>query len=657
MCLYLATIRTAVTSSRAPGIAKNSRKSGAGDQHSEPGLVAREPRQHIDPPEAAPRRMEQELREFEKNAPVAMHLIGLDGIILRANRAELDLLGYSAHEYVGHHIAEFHAGGDMADAILQRFRAGEELRDYEAQLRCKDGSIKHVLISSNVLRDDGNVAHARCFTRDITDRKQAEQALRRQIDLFAALVEHIPDIVSRLDRDLRYIYTSPAVTAITGRPAHEYIGKPRTNAGVPPEFAQAREYLSRKVLETGQERSLEFPIHTPAGERFLECRLIPEFAPDGSVESLMTLTRDVTQRKRAEEALRQSEERWRFMAESMPQKIFTAAPSGALDYVNRQWTDFTSLSFEQIKDSAWTRLVHPDDIEQTERLWSESIATGKTMRCVHRLLRGDGAYRWHLSRAQAMRDSAGQVVMWIGSNTDIDEEKEIEARLRRVNAELEQFAHSVSHDLQEPIRSVSAYSQLLAQRYSNVLDEKAREYLQFVAGGAQRMQMLVKDLLAYATSACIEEEPEEKVNAADALGKALSNLSEAIRETGAEVSYSGLPALRVREAQLVQLFQNLVGNAIKYRKDEEAPRIRVEAQRRGAYWQISVADNGIGIDPEYREKVFGIFKRLHDQAKYSGTGIGLAICKRIVGLNGGRIWVESEGPGKGSTFFFTLPCA
>ena len=603
------------------------------------------------------RRSERELADFFDNAPMGLYWVGPDGIILRANRAELNLLGYSPDEYIGHHIAEFHADEDVIRDILRRLQAGEELQDYEARLRCKDSSIKHVLMSSNVLWEDGQLIHSRCFTRDITERKRAEESLLRQTDQFMTLVERIPDIVSRLDRGLRFSYISPAVREITGRPAHEYIGKPRTNAGIPPEFAQAREYLSRKVLETGQERSLEFPIHTPAGERFLECRLIPEFAPDGSVESLMTLTRDVTERKRAEEALRQSEERWRFMAESMPQKIFTAAPSGALDYVNRQWTDFTGLSFEQIKDSAWTRLVHPDDIEQTERLWSESIATGEPLRCVHRLLRGDGAYRWHLSRAQAMRDSAGQVVMWIGSNTDIDEEKEIEARLRRVNAELEQFAHSVSHDLQEPIRSVSAYSQLLAQRYSNVLDEKAREYLQFIAGGAQRMQMLVKDLLAYATSACIEEEPEEEVDAAGALGKALSNLSEAIRETQAEVSHSGLPALRVREAQLVQLFQNLVGNAIKYRKDEEAPRIRVEAQRRGAYWQISVADNGIGIDPEYREKVFGIFKRLHDQAKYSGTGIGLAICKRIVGLNGGRIWVESEGPGKGSTFFFTLPCA
>jgi PAS domain S-box-containing protein len=147
-------------------------------------------------------------------------------------------------------------------------------------------------------------SHTRCFTRDITDRKHAEAALRRQTDLFTTLVEHIPDIVSRLDRDLRFIYISPAVTPITGRPWREYIGKPRTNEGIPPEYAQAREQLSRKVFETGQEQRLEFPIRTPTGWRYMECRFIPEFAPDGSVESLMTLVRNVTEQKRAEERSR-----------------------------------------------------------------------------------------------------------------------------------------------------------------------------------------------------------------------------------------------------------------------------------------------------------------------------------------------------------------
>ena len=235
---------------------------------------------------------------------MALHWVGPDGTILRANRAELELLGYSPDEYIGHQIAEFHADQDVIGDILRRLQRGEELREVEARLRCKDGSVKHVLISSNVLWEDGKLVHTRCFTRDITDRKPASGAPRRQTDLFTTLVEHIPDIVSRLDRDLRFLYISPAVTPITGRPWQEYIGKPRTNQGLPPEYVQARDQLSRKVFETGQKQRLEFPMLTPAGRRFMESRLIPEFAADGSVESLMTLVRDVTEQKRAEERAR-----------------------------------------------------------------------------------------------------------------------------------------------------------------------------------------------------------------------------------------------------------------------------------------------------------------------------------------------------------------
>ena len=598
---------------------------------------------------------DRSVADFFESAPVALCWMRSDGTITRANRAELDLLGYSQEEYIGHHISEFHVDTQVMNDVLRHVQTAEELRDYEVRLRCKDGSIKHVLISSNVLCESGKFAGACCFTRDITDRKWAEEALRRQTDVFTTLLEHIPDIVSRLDRDLRFLYISPAVSTITGRPAQEYIGKPRTNQGVPREFAQAREQLSRKVFETGQVQSLEFPIQTTAGERLLECRLIPEFAPDGSVESLMTLTRDITDRRRAEQALRESEERWRFMAESMPQKIFTAKPAGELDYFNRQWTDFTGLPADQLRDRGWVELVHPDEQEQTAGALKKSIETGEPLRCVHRLRRADGAYRWHLTRAHAMRDSAGGIVMWIGSNTDIHEEKETEAQLRRANADLEQFAYSASHDLHEPIRNVSVFSELLAQKYDDLLDESGRQYLDFIYAGAQRMETLVRDLLSYVKSANMDEEPSGEVDVRSALDQALANLSESIRETAATVSHYELPRLRMREVQLVQLFQNLVGNALKYRKDEEAPYIEVTAEHRGAYWQFAVKDNGIGIEPEYRGKVFGIFKRLHNQAKYSGTGIGLAICQRIVERNGGRIWVESEGSGKGSTFFFTLP--
>ena len=226
--------------------------------------------------------------------------------------------------------------------------------------------------------------------------------------------------------------------------------------------------------------------------------------------------------------------------------------------------------------------------------------------------------------------------------------------LRRANEDLNQFAYSASHDLQEPLRMVAIYSQLLERRYGGKLDDSAKEYIQYTVQGAKRMEMLVRDLLAYTQAADISNEDIPAVNAAAVLDKVLLNLRSAIEENGAVVSCSALPDVQVKEVHLTQLFQNLVGNAIKYRKPDARPHIEVSCREIDGSHQFCFADNGIGVPPEYQKQIFGIFKRLHTSDQYSGTGIGLAICQRIVERYGGRIWVESE-EGKGSRFYFILP--
>ena len=226
--------------------------------------------------------------------------------------------------------------------------------------------------------------------------------------------------------------------------------------------------------------------------------------------------------------------------------------------------------------------------------------------------------------------------------------------LARSNAELEQFAYVASHDLQEPLRMVASYTQLLARRYRGKLDADADEFIAFAVDGATRMQTLIRDLLSYSrlTSKARALEP---VDAGVAAGAAIGNLQTSIGEAGADVSVGGLPNVLADTVQLTQLFQNLIGNAIKY-CEERRPQIHVDAKSNGSAWVFSVRDNGIGIDPQYFERIFQMFQRLHTREEYSGTGIGLAICRKIVERHGGRIWVESQ-PGQGSTFLFTLPQA
>jgi signal transduction histidine kinase len=224
--------------------------------------------------------------------------------------------------------------------------------------------------------------------------------------------------------------------------------------------------------------------------------------------------------------------------------------------------------------------------------------------------------------------------------------------LARLNADLEQFAHSASHDLKEPIRNIAIYGELLGLQYSGVLDEQGQQFLEFMISGAKQIEILVNDLLLYTQAGSGVDEAPEPCPATKPLEDAIAGLREAIRESGALVDHDPLPDVRIREVHLQQLFQNLIGNAIKYRR--EAPHVHISAEDHDGQWIFSVKDNGIGFDPIYKEQVFGIFKRLHTSGKYSGTGMGLAICERIIQRYRGRIWATSQ-LGKGSTFFFAIP--
>ena len=249
----------------------------------------------------------------------------------------------------------------------------------------------------------------------------------------------------------------------------------------------------------------------------------------------------------------------------------------------------------------------------------------------------------------------------LGSLIDVTERKQMEERLKQItdemqcsNTELEQFAYVISHDLQEPLRMVSSYTQLLSKRYRNKLDDDADEFIAYAVDGAKRMQTLLHDLLEYSRVGT-RGKPFSLVNCEHIVEQAMANLKIAIEECGASVSYDVLPTIMGDEGQLVRLFQNLIGNAIKFRQ-EEAPQVYISAQRRKNMVTFSVKDNGIGIDREHSQSIFEIFRRLHTKEEYPGTGMGLAICKKIVERHGGHISVQSQ-LGQGSTFYFSVDMA
>jgi len=633
----------------------------------------------------------------------------LNGIITSWNKGAERVFGYTAEEVVGKPIYVIIPPDrlDEEPRILSRLRRGERVDHFETIRRRKDGVLIDVSLTISPVKDGrGNVIGASKIARDITRQKRAEkeiQLLNARLTADLAAMTRMQQLSTRLVQAENFpVLLDEIIEAgieISGADmgniqlAEDGVFTLAAHRGYEAPFIEFfntvrnGEAACGAALQSGQrviiEDVLKSPIlaGTPALEALVATRARavqttpllsrsgkvlgmfsthyrePRQPDDRQLRLLDILARqaaDLIERKLAESALLASEARFRQLADSMPQIVWTAGPDGSVDYLNERWYEFTGKGRDVFGDVEWERVLHPDDVRQCHEQWYASVSSGEPFQIESRFWdRRNSCWCWFMIRALPVRDSSGAIIKWFGTSTDIDEQKRAQDELRRANQDLEQFAYSASHDLQEPLRTINIYSQLLASRYGGELEGEASEFLDYLRTGAVRMQVLVRDLLEYTQVGRLDTR-SEPVNSAEAFDSALANLGGAIRESGAAVTSDALPQVRAHPTHLRQLFQNLIGNAIKYRRPDRKPAVHVSAREQSGSAIFSVRDNGIGIEPEYGEQIFGLFKRLHTGDKYSGTGIGLAICKRIVERYHGRIWVESE-PGEGSIFFFSLP--
>ena len=603
-----------------------------------------------------------------EHAPDAILAADRQRNIQRANAQAETMFGYRREELLGLPVEtlipecfrERHVSDRMGNAAEPHTRSVGTGLDLHG--RRKDGSEFPVDIMLSPLEAAaGRMVIA--IVRDITRRKRAEEVIRANEERFRLLVENVKDYaIYMLDPTGHIASWNAGAERITGYLAEEIIGRHCACFYPQADVEWGKPLYELKLAEVSGRFEEEGWRLRKDGSLFLASVVITALRDQaGNLRGFSKITHDITERKRIEQALEEERTLLRSLIDTIPDHIYIKDLDGRYALDNIAHARFVGAKGPEevvgksVFDCFPAPLAEEYAAEDRNVLRTGQPLVNKEEEIVNRA----GYTRWVSTTKVPLRDRRESIIGLVCTSRDTTERKRAEERLQQTaaaleksNAELQQFAYVASHDLQEPLRVVASYLQLLARQYRGKLDAEADNFIQRAVNGVKRMQTLIADLLAYSRVGA-QAEALAKVDCAELVAQALADLEEAVKEQGAVVTHDPLPTVVADRSQITQLFQNLIGNALKFRS-KEAPRIHVGATAQDGAWVFSVRDNGIGIDLQYAERIFLIFQRLHTRTEYPGTGIGLAICKKIVENHRGRIWVESQA-GQGATFYFTIP--
>lgn len=407
---------------------------------------------------------------------------------------------------------------------------------------------------------------------------------------------------------------------------------------------------------------------------------------DETISGVTIIATEVTPEVEFNKKIKESEENFRQLAELMPQKISQADALGNVFFYNQNWLSYSGLSLESLKNDGWKKIIHPDEVSKITKRWKHSLKTGNDFEMEIRFLNKKGEYKWHLIRATAMKDESGNIVKWLSAATEIqkqieqrteleiavenrtDDLKQANQELLKINKELEAFTYGSSHDLQEPLRKIQTFAGRILEKENQNLSEKGKEYFHLMKNAAERMQTLIQDLLAFSRINAAERK-FEKIDLNVIIEEVKEEFKEMIAEKQAVIEVKEICVVNIIPFQFRQLMQNLFSNSLKFCNPKIPPHIIIECRNikyskknmlnlptQKEYNHIRITDNGIGFEREFSEKIFEVFQRLHSKEEYAGTGIGLAIVKKIVDNHNGTITAISE-LGKGTTFDIYIPAS
>ncbi len=622
--------------------------------------------------------------------------INPDGTISDVNAATVNVTGFSREKLIGTDFSKYFTEPGRAKAGYEQVFRDGSVTDYGLEIRHRNGKVTPVLYNATVFKDEnGKVAGVFAAARDITERKKAEEAARRASAYNRSLIEASLDPLVTINPDGTISDVNAATVNVTGFSREELIGTDFSKYFTEPGRAKAG---YEQVFRDGSVTDYGLEIRHWDGRSTPVLYNATVFKDEnGTVAGVFAAARDITERKKAEEAARRASAYNRSLIEASLDPLVTINPDGTISDVNAATVDVTGFSREELIGTDFSKYF--TEPGRAKAGYEQVFRDGSVTDYGLEIRRTDGQITPVLYNATVYRDEAGKITGVFAAARDITErkraedalllayrelddrvkertielqeanallEKEIADRkatadelrekseeLVRSNLELQQFAYIASHDLQEPLRAISGFTELLEKRYKGQMDERADKYINFIIDGTKQMNQVIFDLLEYSR---VQTKAHEfgLIDMNTSLKQALRNLQTLIKEKDAVITADPLPKLSADGIQITQLFQNLIGNALKFQKPETTPEIHVSACEQGDAWIFSVTDNGIGIDPRFTERIFKIFQRLHAKGEYEGTGIGLAICRRIVERHRGEITVRSE-PGVGSTFSFTLP--
>lgn len=601
------------------------------------------------------RTSEAELRALIEAMPDLVLVLDGDGRYLKVPQTHSPLLYKPANALVGRTVDEMlpaHLAGNFRERIRRVLDTGRRGESFEYSLEIDGREVWFSAAISPVLKNA-----VLWVARDITERKQAEAQLKASEERFRALIQNSSDLIMIIDTAGVLQFNSPSIETLLGYGPEDWIGQSLFELIHPDDRPIVNEAIAYEVQVEGATANATVRVRHQDGSWRVFEGPGQNLLHHPAIRGIVINARDITEVKRAEDALRESEERFRLLVNSMDDIIFTLDHVGRHTGVFGHWVEKAGLTPDFFLGRKAREIFGREAAAVHEEANARALAGEPVI--YEWSAPGPSGPLYYQTALSPIRAASGEITGLVGVGRDITHRKQAELalaqqaeELARSNEELKQFAYVASHDLQEPLRMVSSYLQLLERRYKHQFDQDGIEFIGYAVDGANRMKTLIRDLLAYSRVGTRGGE-FELTDMETVLAQVLTNLQVAINESQAQISHDPLPAVMGDARQLEQLLQNLISNAIKFH-GESPPQIHVGVEGQDDQWRFRVQDNGIGLAPEYAEKIFIIFQRLHNKEEYSGTGIGLAVCKKIVERHGGRIWVESQ-PEHGATFYFTLP--